>query len=298
MSSEFDELDSSPILPKILLAIGFLAVAGIAYFLWQSSQSEPQPQVVDIPLPPPVQPAPTPMVQPEPPPKPEPEPEPQAAVVEVSEPPPPPLPELDDSDSFVLDALKMLPSSDTALELLVPDNILRKIVRTVMALDEGIVVHDYRPVQSPSSDFKVVKIDEPLDIDIGQRYTLDPANYQRYSAWVSAFSLLDKSSLAAMYSRFSPLLEEAYQQHGVDRGSFHNVVLAVVDNLLSAPIYEQDLVLIQPKVFYQYQNTEIERLPQAHRLLVRMGPENTKTIQAGLRELKQHLQTLDLPKDE
>ena len=77
------------------------------------------------------------------------------------------------------------------------------------------------------------EIDEPLNIEVGQRYILDPANYDRYKPWVTAFSSVDKDMLVSVYKRFYPLLEEAYLQQGVDRGTFHNVVLSVIDDLLA-----------------------------------------------------------------
>jgi hypothetical protein len=289
MRPEFEQVDPNPILPKVLLAVGLLAIAGLAYFLWQSSQPDPSKKIAQAPPPAAVVVEPEPVIEPEL----------EAPVVAETtepEPKPDPLPALSNSDTYVINKLAELSAGDALVKLLIPDNLLLKSVRAVMALDEGLVVHDYRPAQSPAPAFKVSKINEPLDIDIGQRYTLSPENYQRYQPWVSVLSSIDKKTLASLYQRLSPLLEEAYQQHGIDRGNFHNVLLTAMDSLLAAPVMAEEIVLVQPKVFYQYQDPMLEKAPQAHRLLWRMGPENTKAIQASLRELKQELLALNIPR--
>lgn len=291
MRPDFEQAEPSPILPKILLAIGLLVFAGLAYFLWQSSQQDGPAKVVEAPRSMPVEPSPQPL------PEEEREPEEETAVVPaISEPEPEPLPALENSDRFVMDKLRSFSAGDALAKVIIPDNILLKSVRAVMALDEGIVVHDYRPVQSPAPAFKVTKINEPLDADIGQRYKLSPENYQRYKPWVSLLTTVDKKALAGVYKRVSPLLEESYLQHGVDRGNFHNVLLSVIDSLLAAPVMEEDIVLVQPKVFFQFEDTALEKAPEAHRLLWRMGPDNTRAVQASLRELKKELLALNMPR--
>ena len=291
MSAEFDQ-DPPNYTGKILLGLALVAVALVAYFVWQYSQPEPAPKVVNLPPPvpqTPVEQQPTPEVVEE-------QTAPEVVEQEETRLPPEPLPSLDQSDNYTLNKLAALPNSEALLKLIIPDNILLKFVRGVMSLDEGIVVHEYRSVQSPTSDFKVRKIDEPLDIDVGQRYSLDPANFDRYKPWVNVFAAADKPALAQLYLRAYPLLEQAYEQHGVDRGGFHHVMLEVIDELLAAPVMEGDVILIQPKVYFQYQDPALEKSPEAHRLLIRMGPDNTRKVQAGLRELKTQLQALPLKK--
>ena len=291
MRPDFEQAEPSPLLPKILLAVALLAVAGLAYFLWRSTQSDNDTHKVVVAPPP------TAVVA-------EPEPEPQQPVVEEAvpepiveqQPPPEPLPALDKSDEFVTEAVSKLALGDALAKLIIPDNFLLKAVRAVMALDEGNVVHDYRPLQAPAPAFKVEKINEPLDIDVGQRYVLSAENYARYQPWVEALSRVDKQAVASLYKRLSPLLEEAYLQYGVDRGNFHNVMLSVIDKVLAVPVLDREIVLVQPKVFFQYEDPALEKAPQINRLLWRMGPENTKAIQASLTELKKTLVALNLPR--
>lgn len=208
----------------------------------------------------------------------------------VYEPPKPvvqaePLPGLNESDSSVLAALQNL--SSQTLAFVVPQEIIRKFVRAVNAVEEGKVVHEYRPIGSPAPGFLTEKI-----ATVGvqpDRYSIDPENYHRYDALVTTLALLDVEALASFYQRFYPLLEEAHAEMGLKKGNFHTVLVRAIDHLLAAPVIEEPLELVQPKVFYQYADETVEALPSTHKLLLRMGPENTRSLQTSLKALRERL---------
>lgn len=198
----------------------------------------------------------------------------------------PPLPKLNESDAAVLAELQSL--SAMSLKLVVPQEILRKFVRAVNAMDEGKVVHEYRPIASPPPPMRVESLGPPKGEDL-RRYRLTAENFRRYDEYVTLFAMLDQEALATIYRRFSPLLEEAYGEMGLKKGSFHEVLMSVIDKLVAMPIPEGELVLVQPKVFYQFEDPELEKLPSTHKLLLRMGPENARSLQASLTILASHL---------
>jgi len=197
-----------------------------------------------------------------------------------------PLPDLHQSDPAAIEQIKALAAGDKLLKLLVPDSVIQKFVRAMIALDEGTVVNDYRPMVSPPPPFKTERIDEPLVEEVGQRYRLLETNYRRYDAMVSVFGGLESAALITAYQRFLPLFEEAYAQQGLNTGGFNQVVLRVIDDLLTTPVIDEELILVQPKVFYQFQIFALEDLPDLQKLLLRMGPENTRRIQKKLIEIK------------
>jgi hypothetical protein len=200
------------------------------------------------------------------------------------------LPALNESDPVVLDAVAGLDSATALGALLIPENLLLKAVRAVVALDENEVVKDYRPVLTPETSVRVIPLNETLDPELGQRYRLDPANYARYTPYIEALETVDPDALAALYQQFYPLLEEAYRQYGVDRGSFRTVTLRAIDRLLAIEVKDEQPVLIQPKVFFQYQDPKIEARSAPHKLLMRMGRDNAVRLQNALRRLRSALQ--------
>ncbi|GAB1267172.1 DUF3014 domain-containing protein [Aurantivibrio infirmus] len=277
----------------LVLIIAIAAVAGL-FFLTQQDEAEQETAVVNLPAVTSVE-----RDMPEPETAPETLREvlapiaekPQADTAVISPtlpvaPPPEPLPELHQSDPAVIEEVKQLAVGDKLLKLIVPDSVILKFTRAIIALDEGTVVNDYRPLVSPPPPFKTDKINEPLIEQVGQRYRLSPENYLRYDGMVTVLEELDSRAAVKAYRRFLPLFEEAYAQQGLDTGGFNQVVLRVIDNFLATPIVEEELILVQPKVFYQFQEIALEELPGSQKLLLRMGPENTRRIQTKLREIK------------
>lgn len=194
-----------------------------------------------------------------------------------------PLPNLNDSDASVLSALQGL--STQTLKFAVPKEIIRKFVRAVNAIEEGKVVHEYRPINNPAPAF-VATSTGPVTATQPEQYRLSTDNFQRYDDYVTLLAMLDSDTLAALYQRFYPLLEEAYGEMGLKKGNFHSVLVAAIDNLLMAPVIEGDLLLVRPQVFYQYADPELEKLPATHKLMLRMGAANTRSLQTSLKKLR------------
>lgn len=209
--------------------------------------------------------------------------QPPAPVVEEE-----PLPNLNDSDASVLAALQQL-RGEGLLQLLVPQELVRKFVLAVNNLSEGKVIHEYRPVVSPPPPFAVETFSVTVEGNTVDQERIAVANFQRYEPYVTTLALIDSDAAVAVYRRFYPLLEEAFRELGLKKPNFHSVMVAAIDNLLAAPDANGDLLLVRPKVFYQYADPALEQLPQTHKLMLRMGPENARSVKASLRQLRARL---------
>ena len=209
-------------------------------------------------------------------------------VYEAPEPEPQeePLPKLSESDTNVLSSLEEL--SDEGVKLVVPEEVIRKFVRAINAAEEGKAVHEYRPLVSPAPPFKVER--QAAGADQLQTYKLSEENFQRYNKYVESFTAIDPAALAAVYKRYYPLLEEAFNEMGLKaKNNFHSVMINAIDTLLAAPVIEEDIILVRPKVFYQYADPALEKLPPIQKLLLRMGPENARKLKAHMQEVRTHL---------
>ena len=63
----------------------------------------------------------------------------------------------------------------------------------------------------------------------------------------------------------------------------------VIDHLLGAPEVREPVQLIQPGVFYEFADPELERLSAGQKIMVRMGYENMMKVKTKLREIRQAL---------
>lgn len=209
--------------------------------------------------------------------------EPPQPVVEVES-----LPALNDSDNSVLAALQEL-RGEGLLRLVVPQEVIRKFVLAMNGIEEGKVVHEYRPVVSPPPPFIPEQFTVMVEGVAVDQERVSPNNYQRYEPYVTTLALIDPDAAVALYKRFYPLMAEAFKELGLKKSNFHTVVIGAIDNVLAAPDVQGDLLLVHPKVFYQYADPSLEKLPQTHKLMLRMGPENARSVKASLRQLRMRL---------
>lgn len=277
MSDDYQPRQSSSTSMIVIVVLVLIAVAAAFFFLRDDAPVTSQPVVAPVAVAPQAasssSAAAAPIVEYTPP----------VPVVEVE-----PLPALNESDPGILAALQQL-RGEGLIQLLVPQEVIRKFVLAVNNISEGKVVHEYRPVVSPPPPFIAETFSVMVEGTAVDQERIAPTNYQRYESYVTTLALIDSDAAVAVYRRFYPLLEEAFRELGLKKPNFHSVMIAAIDNLLAAPDAQGDLLLVRPKVFYQYADPALEALPQTHKLMLRMGPENARSVKASLRQLRARL---------
>ena len=194
-------------------------------------------------------------------------------------------PILNNSDQHVQNNVRKLNQGEQLLKLLTGDEILRKIVRAVHQLSEGNVVKQYRPIKSPAGLFRADKISEG-DAETLATYSALEANTGRYDNYVAIIDNLDPSIIASLYRTYSPLLEQAYGELGLNKGSFDEALKKSIDLLLATPNVQDNYLLVRPSVMYRFADPSFERLPNAQKLMIRIGKDNRKKVVEFLEEVK------------
>jgi len=209
-------------------------------------------------------------------------------------PTPKPLPSLGDSDTSVKEDLSALDSN--LVSVLVNDELLRKFVRAVLALSDGNIVQNYRPVNSPSG---ALLVDDAGQIGDEHQFTISADNFARYNKYLQILLEIKPHSAARLYRYYYPLLQEAYEELGLPEKSFNTVMLKAIDNMLSQPSisgypYYADAAvsekLHQPSVMYLYTDPRLEKLSGVEKLKMRMGPANAKKFEAWIKKMQVELQ--------
>jgi hypothetical protein len=199
-----------------------------------------------------------------------------------------PLPELAASDGVALATLAGLAGGAPLTDYLAQDAVISRIVATVDALGGRRVSDVIQAVRGPDGEFLAVAADSPdplLRNEAGDplpQYDIDPANYQRYAAYVELLEAVDPAELAAAVRSYRPLLEEAYRQMGYPEGDFVQRLRAVIDDVLAAPEPRQPIRLIKPEAYYVYADPQLEALAAGQKALLRMGPGNAARVRAWL----------------
>jgi hypothetical protein len=175
-------------------------------------------------------------------------------------------------DGYIQRQLRGPLENADAAQLITQDNIIDRSATVFVNLAKGQVVRNHLPIATPGGKFAVNNTDH------AEIFTPSADNAQRYTPYVDAMEKFDTRTLAAFYKTLSPLLENAYRQLG-EPGSFHDAMTTAFDLLLATPdIEDAQITLVRPKVMYQYQSPELEKLPPAQKMLLRMGNDNRARV--------------------
>ena len=271
---------------KFLLSLVVIALLVGAYILYIEP---PQEATEPVSLgPPPEPPAPRVIAPPPPqePPAPEPRQFPLPEVVEeqVDE-PVPTLPELDESDLPVEQEFTALIGDGELADLLQFRSFVRNFVVVVDNMTARILPQKYLFFEPPPGKFQV----ERPSLD---EIYLDPGNYQRYAPYVALANSVDIDEFLKVYVYLYPLFQRAYEELGYPDRYFNDRLVSVLDHLLATPEVKEPPRLVQPKVYYEFEDPELESLSAGQKLLIRIGPENSAVIRTRLQALRERLTAL------
>ncbi len=244
------------------LTVVLVALAVLVYYEWETTREKPPP--VELPVPPasdaPRYPVPA---------------TPQEPVI--------PLPRLDESDEAIQGSLEELFHQESVWEILKPENIIRNVVVTVDNLPREKPGVQRRPVKPAMDAFRTSGTEAAI--------TMSPDNYARYQPFVELARVADAKQVTGLYFRFYPLFQQAYDDLGDAPRNFNDRLVEVIDHLLATPEVQGPIRLMQPKVFYQFADPELEAMSAGQKILIRRGSENAAVIKAKLREIRAELVT-------
>ncbi|MDE1894816.1 MAG: DUF3014 domain-containing protein [Pseudomonadota bacterium] len=193
------------------------------------------------------------------------------------------LPALDDSDASVASALAGLAGGNELSSLLIPRQIIPRIVATVDALPRSAWGSRLLPAKPPQGAFVTQNTDGVTSIGAG--------NAARYAPYMQIVDGVDPAALVAWYVRTYPLFQQAYRELGYPKGYFNDRLMVAIDDMLAAPepTAPQALTLDADKGVYRYVDPAMESLSTGQRLLLRTGPANEARIKARLRAIRARL---------
>ena len=192
---------------------------------------------------------------------------------------PPPLPPLNESDGFVRSQAAGFELPETWTK---DDDLVRRFAVLIENVGKGEAPPKRLGVLSPAEKFPVRQE--------GDRFFLDPAGYARYDPYLDRLERLAPASLATFIDLLGPLFDEALlelgQQNDVDAAA-----LAAIDRVLAAPALDGEIELVRPGLMFEYADPALEALGGLEKQLLRMGPHNTRRLQAYLQRLRPLLQS-------
>lgn len=196
---------------------------------------------------------------------------------EVIVPKPLPAPINQSDEPFALSVAQLGPAHPV-IEWLEPTQILRKTVAMVDALSRGELMFKNRPLSNAVVDGAFLTASQPGRIE------LSPNNFARYDTLISAIEYVDEDTAIELYHFWSPRLEEAYAELGIQT-NFDQALRAAMERLVNAPEVAGNIELIRPSVYYKFADPRLENLSDIEKLMIRMGPANAQRLKAKVKLL-------------
>jgi hypothetical protein len=245
---------------RIIMAIAgaIVVLIGGGLWWWKSSQAPVAPAPVSTP-------AETPGKPPE-----------DADVPSTPDVQRPVLPSLESSDEYVRDQVSLL--SPGMADWLKQDDLVRRFAVVI----DNARVGDYPRRQivflTPTAKFRVRQD--------GDRMLLDPDGYHRFDSFVDTAISIDPQRAVALMRTLSPLLVEALKELGAKDPDPTIAIRESIEQVLATPDLEGDIEVVQPKVYYQFADPNLESLKPLQKQLLRMGPQNLARIKSYLTQVK------------
>jgi hypothetical protein len=197
-------------------------------------------------------------------------------------PPDAPLPSAQDSDSRIRSSLgASSPKTELRDWLSTEADLLDRWAVIADNLAEDATPRKQLHLLAPRGQFKVVETKG------GAR--IDARGYERYNSFADLVASVDAHAFAAVVRELHPLLESAYHKLGYPDRSFDSVAARALQRLAGAPVVEGPVELKPKGAVWQFADEKLESQGPVEKHLLRMGPRNTKLIQAKAREIAQAL---------
>ena len=193
-----------------------------------------------------------------------------------------PLPPLGESDNEIRIKISEMLGDNLTNQFFRQSGIIHRFVVTIDALPKKKLPNKFRLFPPTPGNFLVKK-------HSNDKITVDPDNFARYSTYMQLLDMLETEQFVKWYTRYYPLIQEAYDELGYKNRYFNDRFISVLDHLLKTPEVVGTIRLVQPKVFYEYADPALESLSAGQKILLRIGPDNTEIVKAKLTEIRKAL---------
>jgi hypothetical protein len=200
-----------------------------------------------------------------------------------------PLPPLERSDAVVRETLLDWLGKDAVTSFLQLDDFVRHAVATVDNLGRMHAAPRLWPVSPVPGRYAVVQRGDAL--------VVAPGNEERYAALVSFIDRLDTGQAVALYIRWYPWFQRAYEELGYPGRFFNDRLVEVIDLLLAAPIPSQPVEVkltevkgpipsTRPWLRYEFVDPSLEALTAGQKMMIRVGPNHQQRLRLKLADLR------------
>lgn len=165
-------------------------------------------------------------------------------------------------------------------------DVIRKYIVLINDLSQKQIPFKHRGfIKSPQAI--VVKKDK-------QGLYLAKESYSRFDGFANAIASIDIHQGVRLYLTFRPVFIQIYDEFSYPAAyRVEDIFLKAAASVIDAPSIETRIALVKHTIGYKFADKNLESLNDVEKQMLRMGPVNTKKIQAKLRQLVEAIVELD-----
>lgn len=185
--------------------------------------------------------------------------------------------DLENSDETVRERALGLSANEMFARWLQTEGIIKKFTAAVDSVANGT---------SPRSQIDFFKPDEKFKTYVENDVTyISPDSYDRYNPAAAVVSSLDAEGCAKLFRQLKPAFQEAYAELGYPEADFQKTLEKAFVELLEVPVLEYDMPVEKKIQTFAFVNGELERMSDAQKHFLRMGPQNVRKIRDKIKEI-------------
>ncbi|HYV66664.1 MAG TPA: DUF3014 domain-containing protein, partial [Myxococcales bacterium] len=193
------------------------------------------------------------------------------------------LPTAEESDARIRADAAKLSSRPEWAEWLKQSGLLERWVVVTDNLSEGVSPRKQLGFLGPSKPFHVQQK--------RNKTTIDPRSYARYDTFADVVASIDAKGFANLARDLHPWLQAAYHALGYPNRNIDTAAAQALQRIAAAPSVEGPVELNPGKgALYLFADEKLEKQGAVEKHFLRMGPRNTKLIQAKAKEIAQALE--------
>jgi len=193
------------------------------------------------------------------------------------------LPSADETDARIRSEAAGLSTRPELAQWLKQQGLLERWVVVTDNLSEGVSPRKQLGFLAPAKPFQAQH-------KRGRTF-IDPRSYARYDTFADVVASIDAKGFAALVRELHPLLQAAYHTLGYPNRSIDTAAAQALQRIASAPVIEGQVELKPGQgALYVFADEKLEKQGAVEKHFLRMGPRNTKLVQAKAREIAQALE--------
>jgi pyruvate/2-oxoglutarate dehydrogenase complex dihydrolipoamide acyltransferase (E2) component len=177
------------------------------------------------------------------------------------------------------------------LEAVSANPLLRALIaRGDLAHRWAVVASNLAEGETPRRELSFLAPPEPFSSEpSGTADIISPKSYQRYDAFADAVASVDAPAFARVYRALHPALDAAWRSLGGQGASLDAVAVKALRRIEQAPVETNPVLIDKVGRHWVFEASRLEALGPVEKHLLRMGPRNTRLLQAKAAELNRAL---------